>query len=126
MIAGRYMGEKRLNHQERRKLARLPLEVFVRIRPSGQNPDLGETCNVSARGLYLYTHAQLQPGQELECVLVLPEMLTHAPAPMFVECRGRVVRVTERLPGQKLGAAVEIYSYDFCWPEDQLESPKSP
>jgi len=81
MIAGRYVGEKRLNHQERRKLARLPLGVLVRIRPSGQNPELGETLNVSPRGLYLHTRARLQPGQELECVLVLPEMLTHAPAP---------------------------------------------
>lgn len=122
MIAGRYVGEKRLNHQERRKLARLPLGVFVRIRPSGQNPELGETLNVSPRGLYLHTRARLQPGQELECVLVLPEMLTHAPAPMLVECRGRVVRVNERLPGQQLGAALEIYSYDFSWPSDQLES----
>jgi hypothetical protein len=104
------------HHQERRKLARLPLEVFVRIRDSGMDRDLGETRNVSARGLYLDTHARLRPGQELECVLVLPEVLTHAPGPMLVGCRGRVVRINERQPGQKLGAALEIYSYDFSWP----------
>jgi len=109
-----------LNHyQERRKLARLPLEVLVRIRDSGVDCALAETRNVSARGLYLHTHARLRPGQELECVLVLPEMLTHAPAPMLIECRGRVLRINERLPGQKLGAALEIYSYDFSWPASQ-------
>lgn len=78
--------------------------------------ELAETRNVSARGLYLQTYARLQPGQELECVLVLPETLTHAPAPIFVECHGRVVRINDRLPGRKLGAALEIDSYDFSWP----------
>lgn len=106
-----------MNYLERRKLARLPLEVFVRIRIGGVDGDLAETRDVSARGIYLHTHTRLVPGQELECVLVLPEELTHAPAPMFVECCGKVVRVTERRPGQKLGAALEVYSYDFAWPQ---------
>src|SRR5262245_33874600 len=113
-------GRSGLNdRQERRKLARLPLEVLVRIRGSGVDRALAETCNVSAQGLYLHTHARLRPGQELECVLVLPEILTHTPAPLLIECRGRVLRINERLQGQKLGAALEIYGYDFSWPASQ-------
>ena len=112
------IGGQAVNRQERRKLARLPLEVLVRIHASGVQRDLAETRDISAKGLYLHTYARLSPGQELECVLVLPEKLTHAPAPMLVECRGKVLRVNERLPGQTLGAAVEIYSYDFSWPEN--------
>jgi hypothetical protein len=73
-----------IHHQERRKLAHLPLEVLLRIWDFGVYRALAETRNVSARGLYLYTHARLRPGHELECVLVLPEILTHAPAPMLV------------------------------------------
>ena len=107
-----------MNRQERRKPARLPLEVFVRIHASGVQRDLAETRDISAKGLYLHTRARLSPGQELECVLVLPEELTHAPAPMLVECRGKVLRVNEQLPGQTVGAALEIYSHDFSWPID--------
>ena len=79
--------------------------------------DHAETRNVSARGIYLHTRAPLVAGQDLECVLVLPQDLTRTPGPMYVGCRGKVVRVHERLPGQKLGAALEISGYDFSWPD---------
>lgn len=103
-------------HPERRKLARLPLEVFVRIQVCGATAvDFAETHNVSARGLYFKTKAQLEPGQELECVLVLPEKLTQAPTPMLVGCRGKVLRVNPGLPGDNTGVAMEIHTYDFSW-----------
>jgi PilZ domain len=102
--------------QERRKLERLPLEVFVRIQvPGSEWVDFAETRNVSAQGLYLHTQAQLQIGQELECVLVLPEKLTQVPTPVLVGCRGKVVRVIPDLPGNKSGVAIEIHTYDFSW-----------
>jgi hypothetical protein len=104
------------SHAERRKLARLPLEVFVRIQVCGAGAvGFAETRNVSARGLYFHTRSSLAAGQELECVMVLPEKLTLAPAPMLVGCRGQVVRLNPNLPGKKLGVAVEIHSYDFSW-----------
>lgn len=83
--------------------------------------DHAETRNISARGIYLYTRAPLVAGQDLEGVLVLPRDLTHAPGPMYVGCRGKVVRVHERLPGQKLGAALEVSGYDFSWPDGHVE-----
>jgi PilZ domain len=108
--------QMRWTHPERRKLARLPLEVLVRIQVNeAAGVDFAETCNVSARGLYLYTRSQLVSGQELECVLVLPQRLTHAPAPVLIGCCGRVLRLNQELPGDKLGVAVEIHSYDFSW-----------
>jgi hypothetical protein len=113
----------RWTHPERRKLARLPLEVFVRIQVTGAAAiDFAETCNVSARGLYLHTRSQLVSGQELECVLVLPQRLTHAPAPVLIGCRGRVLRLNENLPGDKLGVAIEIHSYDFSWQGEIVEA----
>jgi hypothetical protein len=99
-------------------MTRLPLEVFMRLQlPGVTGMDHAETRNVSARGIYLHTRAPLVAGQDLECVLVLPQDLTRTPGPMYVGCRGKVVRVHERLPGQKLGAALEISGYDFSWPE---------
>ena len=90
----------------------------MRLRlPGVTEMDHAETRNVSARGIYLHTRAPLVAGQDLECVLVLPQDLTRAPGPMYVGCRGKVVRVHQRLPGQKLGAALEISGYDFSWPD---------
>jgi PilZ domain len=114
-------------HPERRKLARLPLEVFVRIQVCGANAvDFAETRNVSARGLYFHTKAQLEPGQELECVLVLPEKLTQSPSPMLVGCRGKVLRVNPQLSGEKSGVAIEIHTYDFSWQGSISANPDEP
>src|SRR5215813_14966571 len=117
----------RWDHQDRRKLARLPLEVFVRIQVCGNDAvDFAETRNVSARGLYFHTKAHLEPGQELECVLVLPEKLTLSPAPMLVGCRGKVLRVNSDLPDQKHGVAIEIHTYDFSWQGSLSANPEEP
>ena len=113
---------------ERRRMARLPLEVMMRIQIPG--PDavaFAETRDVSARGLYFYTHVeQLEPGQELECVLVLPEKLTQAGGPTFVGCRGKVLRVNRAEPGERIGVAVEVSSYDFSWHGDLLFQQNAP
>jgi PilZ domain len=114
-------------NEERRKLARLPLEVFVRIQVCGNEAvEFAETRNVSARGLYFHTKAQLEPGQELECVLVLPEKLTQSPAPMLVGCRGKILRVTPEVVADKSGVAVEIHTYDFSWQGSLNANPDEP
>jgi hypothetical protein len=104
------------SHSERRKLTRLPLRVPVRVQVPGTNATgVGETRDVSAGGLYFFTHHPLEIGQEVECVLLLPESLTQAPTPMFVACAGKVLRVEKDILSGKPGVAVEISSYDFSW-----------
>lgn len=106
-----------MGYPDRRKIARLPLEVFLRLRlVGGADVEFAETRDVSAHGLYFLTRARVSPGQELECILVLPQDLTLTPEPMFVGCHGKVLRINERLPGQKLGVAVEVHAYDFSPP----------
>lgn len=113
----------RWSHPERRRLARLPLEVLIRLQVTGATAvDFAETCNVSARGLFLRTRSRLIPGQELECVLVLPQRLTHAPDPVLIGCRGKVLRLNQKLPGDKLGVAIEVHSYDFSWQGEIAEA----
>lgn len=117
-------GTVRMHIPERRKIARLPLELFVRIQVPGSFwVDFAQTSNVSARGMYFRTQAQLSIGQELECVLVLPENLTLSPAPILVGCRGKVLRVSD-LPGSQTGVAIEIDSYDFSWHDNIADSAK--
>jgi len=106
-----------VDHRDRRKITRLPLEVFLRLRVSGAKAvEFAETRDVSARGIYFLTRANVTAGQELECILVLPQDLTLSPEPLFVGCRGKVLRTNERLPGQKLGVDLEVDSYDFSLP----------
>jgi hypothetical protein len=96
-------------------MARLALEVLVRIEIPGTKAQLfAETRNVSAQGIYFCTQLTvLEVGQELECVLVLPEKLTLASKPSFVNCRGRIIRLTPDLPDGCIGVALEVNSLDF-------------
>jgi len=112
-----------VRNQERRKLTRLRLEVLLRILlPGAAQAAHAETRNLSARGIFFHTRAHVEPGQNLECVLILPEKLTLASAPMLVGCKGRVVRVNRDLPGHTIGVAVEISSYDFSWNGELLQT----
>lgn len=109
-----------LTHPERRALARFPLKVFVRIQArESEQVHYAETRNVSACGIYLQTLAQLQIGEHLDCVLILPQHLTLTASPRLVGCRARVLRV-DRLPSGTTGAAVEVNSYDFSWQENEM------
>lgn len=111
----RFLGVGQMpEHPERRKLSRLPLEVLMQI-ATAEAPEIffGQTCNVSAQGIFFRTKAQLNLGQAVECVLVLPENLTLASHPIFVGCKGSVVRVDEAAPGELYGIAIEVNSYDF-------------
>lgn len=104
------------NPPERRQLARFSLEVFVRLRiPETDRVSYALTRNVSARGIYFHTQTPLIIGQELECVLILPEKLTSSPAPVLIGCRAMVLRLNCELPSQTIGVAVEVHSYDFSW-----------
>ena len=101
---------------ERRHLARFPLRVFVRIHAVGaEQSDFAETRNISARGLYFHTHARLNVGQEIDCVLILPQKLTLASSPILIGCRAKVLRINRGLPNHVTGVAAEVHSYDFSW-----------
>jgi hypothetical protein len=111
----------KLTHPERRELARLPLQLLLRVRVSGSKQvEIATTRDVSARGIYFHTHAQLQLGQDLECVLVLPEKLTQAATPILVACWAKVLRLNKSLVDKSIGVAVEVYGYDFSWQESQV------
>ena len=96
-------------------MARLALEVPVKISvPGARTQFFAETRNVSAQGIFFRTEVNtFEVGQELECLLVLPEKLTQASKPSFVNCRGRIVRLTPGLTDNSIGVALEVNSFDF-------------
>jgi hypothetical protein len=104
-----------LNFVERRKMPRLPMEVLVRIKLPGTSTEIfGETLNVSAGGIYFRTASDcLEAGEELELVLILPERLTMAPAPLLVAAHGKVLRIHRQTFDERFGIALEVSSYDF-------------
>jgi PilZ domain len=101
--------------QERRKMSRLFLRVLVKVEIPGSKAQIfAETRNVSAQGIYFCTQiTSLDVGQELSFVLVLPEKMTLASQPTFMNCRGRILRLTPDLPEDCVGVALEINSFDF-------------
>lgn len=117
---------------ERRSLARLPLHVCVRFKIHGAvEPGFATTRDVSAGGIYLRTCMDVKIGQELDCILVLPESLTLAPNPVYVSCQGKVLRVESNDSNLQagIGVAVEISSFDFSSKQDfdfKSECPPTP
>jgi hypothetical protein len=102
-----------LAHSERRQLTRFPLEVLASVQAVGaETMSFALTRNVSARGIYFYTRTLLKIGQELECILILPENVTSTSATL-VACQGEVVRLNTDLPGPAIGVAVEVHGVDF-------------
>lgn len=101
-------------YENQRKLSRLLLEVPMQIALVDEGEIVsGQTSNVSAQGIFFRTTAScFNLDQEVECVLVLPETLTLTTQPIFVGCRGRVVRVQQDKP-DTVGVAIEVSSYDF-------------
>jgi hypothetical protein len=106
-----------LNYPERRRMARLPLQVLLRFKLPGRDElTYAETRNVSAGGIYFaIAPIELVAGQELECVMVLPETITHLSSPVLIGCRGKILRIQRDHPHPFLGVAMEISSYDFSF-----------
>ncbi len=106
-----------LKNPERRRMARLPLQLLLRMSVPGRSEvSYAETKNVSAGGIFFTTaDRELAPGQELECVMVLPEQITHLNLPVLIGCRGKILRIQEVQPQSFIGVAMEISSYDFSF-----------
>ncbi len=98
-------------------MARLPLQVLLRMKlPGNAEVSYAETKNVSAGGIFFTTsNRELAAGQELECVMVLPEQITHLSLPVLIGCRGKILRIQEGQPHPFIGVAMEISSYDFSF-----------
>lgn len=87
------------------------LPVRVRLPENGDGTErTGETRDVSYRGLYFMTEAQVTPGTTIEFVLTLPQQITLA-GDVHIRCYARVMRV-EPLES-RCGIAARIDRYEF-------------
>ncbi|HVT91768.1 MAG TPA: PilZ domain-containing protein [Bryobacteraceae bacterium] len=106
------------NRPERRDAFRFPLKQELRHRGLGEhhvNCGIGETVNMSRRGLLFTTNENLRRGDHLEIFISWPAQLNQRIGLQLV-ARGRVVRAE---PGI---AAMTIHQHEF---RTQLIKPSS-
>jgi len=99
--------------QEKRGARRFALRVPVTVNRNNGSP-LNETVrlrDVSARGISFYVESAMAQGANIGFTLTLPPEITLTES-IRVQCRGRVVRVEDGIPGKVTVAAV-IDEYEF-------------
>jgi hypothetical protein len=84
----------------------------ITIREPGEEHSelLGETRDVSFRGLYFLSGTNFEVGSKIEFVLTLPKEITLA-TDVQIRCTGLVVRVEPQ--SEKAGIAARIEKYEF-------------
>ncbi len=95
---------------ERRSGRRIPTRVPTRVRTPQGTDHSGQTRDVSANGIFLYTKSRMEAGAEVELVLILPPELTSGEK-CWVCCQATIVRVEEE--GKEFGVAAQIRRMDI-------------
>ncbi len=81
---------------EQRKNLRFELKLPIELVKAGgaENPQVGETRNLSSGGVLFTSDGKLQKGDPIEYLVTLPAKGTEAG--VRLRCMGKVVRVDER------------------------------
>lgn len=96
---------------ERRVGQRFEVNLPISIEFEGHNFS-GFSQNLSTRGVFLYSEANLAEGAVVQLIFTMPSEITLAES-MRVRCRGRVLRSGTSGRGQGNGLAVQLDSYQY-------------
>jgi hypothetical protein len=95
---------KRNQRRAERYSYRIPTSVRY---PKATHEAIAVTGNLSQKGVFFFLDDKVEPGTEIEMVLIMPPEIPEF-ARRWVCCNARVVRVEEK-PGEKqVGIAAEI------------------
>ena len=86
---------------KKRKSHKAPVETAIEA----------ETTDVSTGGLYFEASADWKVGTVIECMLRLP-VEAFGGQPAAIRCRGKIVRVTQKAPGN-IGVGATIEQFEF-------------
>jgi hypothetical protein len=93
---------------ERRSGQRIPVRVPLTINtPDANLQATGHTRDLSSNGIFFYTDFPIQPGNDVEMVLILPEELTSGDK-RWVCCQATVMRVESNPDGSERGVAAKM------------------
>ena len=112
------MTDSESNRMERRAAQRFELHMPVAVRFDGVVVS-GFTQDLSARGIFFYTEAELPVGKLVELTFTMPSEITLGES-MPVRCRGHVLRTARAQGGRRSGIAVRLDSYEYL-PADSAE-----
>jgi len=104
------------NRLERRAAQRFEVHLPVSVHFNGLTVP-GFTQDLSARGIFLYTEADIPEGAAVELTFMMPSEITLGES-MPVRGRGRVLRSVATKGSQRNGIAVQLESYEYL-PEKQ-------
>ncbi len=96
---------------ERRAGQRFDFNLPISIEFEGRTVT-GCSQNVSARGVFLYSEANLPEGSAVQLIFTMPSEITLAES-MRVRCRGRVLRSGTSARAQGNVLAVQLDSYEY-------------
>jgi len=106
------------NGVERRAAQRFEMQLPLAVRFEGRTFP-GFTQDLSARGVFFYSEADLPEGAVVELTFTMPSEITLGDS-MPVRCRGRVLRAAPHNGGRRSGIAVHLDSYEYL-PTDENE-----
>lgn len=97
--------------RERRKRTRIALHWPVYLyRDQGAPPVESTTENLTSNGFYCVCKERFQQGEQLECVIAIPEgAFGYSAAPIRLQCRVKVMRVEKQMNDFGLGCSIEDY-----------------
>jgi PilZ domain len=97
---------------ERRASRRFTMALPLTVRSSGTegSEQLGQTRDVSFRGLYFMVDAEFEPGSSIEFILTLPREITMA-GDVHIRCFAEIIRVEGN--DDRKGVAARIDRYEF-------------
>jgi hypothetical protein len=96
---------------ERRASQRFEVNLPLAIQFAGQSFS-GFTQDLSGRGVFFYTEAELPQGSVVELTLTMPSEITLGES-MRVRCRGHVLRTSGNRPDRRNGIAVRLEAYQY-------------
>jgi hypothetical protein len=104
---------------ERRRKPRTDLHWTVRlIRDPAQEPVVCVTSNLSTEGFYCLCEQSFEPGEFLECTIIIPTQSRIARgASLSLQCFVQVVRVESPAGGGRAGIGCHIEDYRIVPPE---------
>ena len=100
----------------RRNETRIPIRVPIRFRPitiPSSGEEVGESENLSQRGIFMRTSYPLAVGTQIELAMTMPYEVTEGAAD--VHCTARVVHVQQGTLLAKSGVGLHIEQYRI-WP----------
>ncbi len=95
---------------DRRAGTRIATTVPTRVRTAEGSDHTAQTRDISANGIFLYTKSRMEPGTDVELVLILPPELTSGEK-CWVCCQATIVRVEQN--GPAFGVAAQIRRMDI-------------